>query len=261
MITTWPDANGAYIAAGSIFPQSGVLAGPAPPAAVLWEPIFTSNFTGADTDPWPPEWATYGDVGAIEDLLSNQGRLFSPASSTQAYASAILSTLLKNVRVDYDLTIPANGINGRFVHNAELRIIHTTTEPPSAPDSYRVRIQRFNTGDQPNVRIRRILAGAGIDLGTLLTLTNTELQYRVRFQVLGGRISAAVRQFSTGVIPEGDWDRQTINNDVTQAGTLRFIMDLIGASVNNQVLIDNVVISQFVGGSSLIAGAGRRVLT
>lgn len=71
---------------------------------MAWTAVFTENWTGDDTDPWPSPWVTNPNDGSI-DIFENQGRITSTGSFSASTAYADTSSFSLPFRYVTTLTL------------------------------------------------------------------------------------------------------------------------------------------------------------
>lgn len=238
-------------------------------AALQNQAIFNADFVGEDgTAPDPVRWDTYGGGTFVVERQGNRLHMDATSGSTTgsstANAVAKLAAPLTDVRVEYDVELPPAGPTGEFFSTMALRIpVHTGPQDPDY-DAYRLFIRRLNPNDPPIVTIFKEIGGVGTQIAPasgVVGLSNSVLRYRVRFDVDGTDLRAAVRDFSLGPIPDDDWDMEGSDSELTNPGTVRQLHTKGDAAGSRPLFIDHVQIFDLAApGPNQVIGSGGATL-
>lgn len=184
------------------------------PETRVVRPVFEDSFDAPDgSAPDPARWRLTGNMFGVD--IQN-GRLQLAAAATDdapsdAEPAAVLPVPIRDARLDADVTLPSD--TGEWFLTFGLRA------PPTLDDAYMVVIHHRDDGvlqwrlqkyvDLENTRLTRNVPLEG------------GLAYRVRLEVVGDYIRAAVRPLAAGPIPEGAWDLHARDDELDAPGTAR----------------------------------------
>lgn len=209
--------------------------------------LFGDDFAGGNGNPWDAaRWNVEETTGSIADLQGGFGRMVvgGPGSvgdwNDYVRIAAIHPPGATN-RLEATITIPAGNDwfwlatlrgNGQWASGSGFRFFPA--------EGYWLQIGYHTPG-----LVMFLGRGDGgvtkVDLTSRPELDDQVSEWRIRFEVTGNTIRAAVRPASDGPIPEGEWDLQTTDATWTSPGVLQ--MGFGGSEVADNLhtlLVDDV---------------------